>query len=290
MPRETAGGRTRFPHLSPEAIVFPADKVALGNLQKLPFLPHLVAKFNEHAIDRVYYAHNAAESLLCSSKQFPTLYGLLREACDILHLDRPELYLRYSYHHNAFTAGVKRTFIVLNSSLLDGFTDEELLFIIGHELGHIKCGHMLYIMLAQLLLNASLHTPLGLNRLATKGLIGGFFEWLRQAEFTCDRAGLLTCQNPDVAFKALMKLGGGSTRFNEEMNVEAFLKQARQNIETGGEKVTKTLLFWLYNWTRDHPQIVYRAKRLEEWIKSGAYDRIMAGEYPKTTGTPVHAK
>jgi phage FluMu protein Com len=35
----------------------------------------------------------------------------------------------------------------------------------------------------------------------------------------------------------------------------------------------------MYNWQLTHPQVVYRAKGLDDWINSGAYDRILSGDY-----------
>lgn len=285
--------RQHFPYISSEAFVSETDKAALRNLQRMPLLPVLVRKFNEFAVDRIFYAQNSAESVRCGPEQFPTLHAMLREACATLDIPEPELYVQYSHAYNAYTAGVNRTFIVLHSALVEDFTDEELLFVIGHECGHIKCGHVLYSMMARILLpllEAIGQATLGLGQLAGMGLVSGFFEWMRQAEFSCDRAGLLVCQDPKVAFTSIMKLGCGSSRFNGEMNVDAFLEQARQHSESAGaEGLTKALLFLMYNWQLDHPQVVYRAKGLDEWHRSGTYDAILRGEYARdaTGGTQV---
>jgi Zn-dependent protease with chaperone function len=275
--------RIRLRHLSFESFVSPTDRAALQNLQRLPVLPNLIRKFNEHAWDKMYYALNTADSVRVSYRQFRTLHKLLREACRNLDLTEPELYLRYSPAHNAFTGGVQHPFIVLHSSLVNDFTDEEVLFILGHELGHIKCGHVLYRMIGALLfplMETIGQATLGLGHLAGRGLLSAFMEWMRQSEFSCDRAGLLACQNPQAAFSATMKLGCGHSRYGDEMNVEAFLDQARTYSGMGGlEGVPKALLFFLYTWSLDHPQVVHRAKGLDDWMQSGAYERILSGDY-----------
>lgn len=285
MSETTQQGHRTFPHLAAEAFVSDTDKAALTNLQKMPLLPMLVRKFNEFAADRIFYVQNSERAARCGPNQFGTLHGILKEACDVLHVAEPELYLMYSESFNAYTAGVNRTFVVLHSALADDFTDEELLFVIGHELGHIKCGHVLYQMLGRLLLpllEALGQATLGLGQLAGIGLVSGFYEWMRQAEFSCDRAGLLACQNPRVAMSAIMKLGCGSTRFNAEMNVDTFLEQARAHAESGGlEGAAKALLFLMYNWQLSHPQTVFRAKGLDDWITKGHYEKILNGEYAR---------
>ncbi|BCM90256.1 protease HtpX [Abditibacteriota bacterium] len=285
-PGQTASGHVTLPYLSHEAFVAPADKIALQNLQKMPVLPLLMRKFNEVSMDQFWYVQNTANSVRCGPKQFHTIYDMMCEACEILSVPEPELYVSYSPEYNAYTAGMNRTFIVLHSALINDFSDDELRFIIGHEVGHIKCGHLLYQSMSQLLLPLleTLGTAtLGMGQLVGAGLLAGFLEWVRQAEFSCDRAGLLVCQNPDVALSATMKLGCGNTRFSEEMSTSAFLEQARSYSEQnqGLEGLARAFLFMLYNRYLTHPQVVFRAKGLDEWVKSGAYHRILRGDYPR---------
>ncbi len=277
--------RRRFPQISADAFVSATDKAALSNIQKIPLLPTLVRKFHELAWDKISYARNSAESVRCGPNQYKSLHAMLRESCDILHITEPELYVKQAESFNAYTSGTNRTFIVLHSKLIEDLTDEELLFVIGHECGHIKAGHVLYQELGQMLIPLMEiigQATMGLGQLAGAGVVAAFFEWMRQAEMSCDRAGALICQNPQAVLSALMKMGGGSTRFNGEGNVDAFLEQARNHSQTVGlEGLSKALLFIMYNWQLTHPQVVFRAKGMDEWLQSGAYDKIVGGDYPR---------
>jgi Zn-dependent protease with chaperone function len=286
MPKETKKPtRVRLTGLHSSAFVSPTDRVARENLEKLPLLPVLIRKFNELALDRLYYVNISATSVRCGPNQFESVYRLLQEACEVLDVPEPELYLAQNPLFNAFTAGVNRPFIVLQSGIVDHMTDDELLFILAHELGHIKCGHVLYQMIGFILL--FLLEEIGkftmrLGQLAGIGVLGAFFEWMRQAEFSCDRAGMLVCQDKRVALSALMKLGCGGTRFLAEMDPDEFLRQARAHADSAPpEGIAKAILFLLYNWQLTHPQVVYRAKGLDDWITTGAYDRILSGDYPR---------
>jgi Zn-dependent protease with chaperone function len=49
--------------------------------------------------------------------------------------------------------------------------------------------------------------------------------WSRRAEVTCDRAGLLCAKSVDVSTRALTKLALGSTKLQDELNLEAFVAQ-----------------------------------------------------------------
>jgi hypothetical protein len=37
----------------------------------------------------------------------------------------------------------------------------------------------------------------------------------------------------------------------------------------------------MYNWRLSHPQVVFRAKHIDEWVTSGAYQKILEGDYPR---------
>lgn len=277
--------RIRLSNLSSAAFVSDTDRAALENIQKIPLLPQILRKFHELAMDKISYVQNSAESIRCGPKQYPTLHRMLRESCEVLQITEPELYVRQSEVFNAYTSGANQTFIVLHSCLIEHLTDDELLFIIGHECGHIKAGHVLYQEIGRMLmplLEILGQATLGLGQLAGLGLVAAFYEWMRQAEMSCDRAGLLVVQDPRSALSALMKLGGGSTRFDNEANLDTFLEQARNHSKTSGlEGLSRAILFVMYNWQLTHPQVVYRAKGLDEWEQSGAYQRILDGNYPR---------
>src|SRR5262249_33802727 len=84
-----------------------------------------------------------------------------------------------------------------------------------------------------------------------------------------------------TACTAIMKLGGGGTRLDGEMSVDLFLEQARRHAEGApAEGIAKALLFFLYNWQLTHPQVVFRARELDQWVRSGEYERILSGQYP----------
>jgi Zn-dependent protease with chaperone function/RNA polymerase subunit RPABC4/transcription elongation factor Spt4 len=270
-------------HISSQAFVSETDRMTLENLKKVPLLPMVLRKFHELAYDKISYARNSAESIRCGPKQFRSLHNMLREACSVLHVTEPELYVKQSEILNAYTSGTNKTFIVLHSALIESFTDDEILFIIGHEVGHIKCGHVLYQEMGRMLmplLEMLGQATLGIGQLAGAGLVAAFFEWMRQAEFSCDRAGTLVCQDTRVALSGVMKLGCGSSRFDEEKDLDTFLEQARNHSDTMGvHGLSKALLFVMYNWQLTHPQVVYRAKGLDDWINSGAYEKILSGDY-----------
>ncbi len=279
--------RQTFPGITSEAYISDADKAAMDALKKVPLLPKIIQKFHEIGADRWMYCWNISMCVRCGPKQYPTLDKILRESCTILDMPEPELYVSSSPFPNAFAGGVERPYIIVRNSIIDTLSDEELYHLIGHELGHIKAGHLLYSTVARLLaplLDMIGRRTLGLGDVATIGLTLAMAEWWRQAEISCDRAGLLVSQNLETSLRANLALTAGPNRLSDEANLEAFMEQARAYQDMGPlDSIGKAIWFMIYGATATHPMPVHRTKLLERWHNSGSYEMIMEGHYPRTS-------
>ncbi|MCW5941140.1 MAG: M48 family metallopeptidase [Fimbriimonadaceae bacterium] len=277
--------RKRLDGIEARAFVAETDRVALDALKRVPLLPQIIQKFFDLGVDRWLYCWNMSMSVRCGPNQFKSLYEILRESSDVLDMPEPELYVTSNPFPNAFAGGVERPYITLRSSIIDTLTDEQLYHLIGHELGHIKAGHVLYRSVASVLiplLEMVGRRTMGLGDVATIGLVLAMTEWSRQAELTADRAGLLVAQDLNTSIDANLALTAGPSRFLHEVNRDAFMDQARAYQEAGAlENLGKILIFILRGSTYTHPMPVHRTQQLERWVLSGAYDKIMAGDYPR---------
>ncbi len=275
--------RRRFPGLDPMALQHPYDRAALSALQKVPGLDILVRKFIELLPERVAYIQNVAQTIRVSPVQCPQLYILLQEACAILDVAEPELYVAQMPSPNAYTSGCERPYIVVTTGLLDLLNENEVLATIAHELGHIKCGHVLYKTMARcitLLLNLIGKMTLGLGELVGMSLEAALLEWDRMAEFTADRAAALVAQDSQVMLSLMMKLAGGTLFQRDQMDANEFLKQADLY-----EQVDANLLDRMYKLLIvtpvSHPLIIVRARESVNWSESQEFENILAGNYPK---------
>jgi Zn-dependent protease with chaperone function len=277
--------RKVFEGITAEAFVSDADRWALDKLKKVPLLPLVIRKFHELGLDRWFYCANMAMAVRCGPRQFSKLHSILQESCKILDMPEPELYITNDPYPNAWAGGIERPYITLRSSIVNNLTDEQLYYLVGHELGHIKAEHVLYFNVGGvliLLLDILGRKTLGASDIATTALLMAFYEWSRQAEYSADRAGLLCNQAPDDTVDALIRLTSGSTRFDDQLSREAYMEQARayQNADPL-DQVGKAVLFYLFGRWYTHPFPVARAQELDRWVESGTYQRIMDGEYPK---------
>ncbi len=277
--------RVLFPGISADAFVSDADRWALDKLKKVPLLPLVISKFFEYGLDRGMYCINMSMSVRCGPKQFKTLHEILRESCHVLDMPEPELYLTSNPYPNAFAGGVERPYITLHSSIVDTMTDEQLFYLIGHELGHIKAKHVLYFSVGSclvVLLDMIGRRTMGTSDIATYALILAFYEWSRQAEFSADRAGLLVSQELGVSMDAMINLTAGPNRLKHELNREAFLDQARAYQDADAiDEFWKIMIFMIWGKSFTHPMPVHRAQELERWVLSGKFDEIIAGNYKK---------
>src|SRR4029453_15465144 len=78
--------------------------------------------------------------------QFPRVHNLALRCSETLGISTPTLYIVNSPYLNAATYGTNDdSFIMVHSALIDHFTDDELLSVIGHECGHIHNSHVVYL-------------------------------------------------------------------------------------------------------------------------------------------------
>jgi Zn-dependent protease with chaperone function len=263
--------------LSAEDFRHPSDAGATDVLRKIPGLDKLLAKILEYGLERLFYVDNVASNLRVTPKMFGRLHRSLTWATKILDVPEPELYVHVDPVPNAFTYGHTKPFITLTSGLVDMLSDEELFYVIGHEVGHIKAGHVLYGTMARNIAAVVAllgQATLGLGAILGQGLVIALYDWYRCAELTADRAALLCVQDIEPARDVFMKLAGGTTRLAAEMDREEFLRQVAAYEEVDRSTLDKAykLLLTLY---RTHPFAMQRAKALGTWHSEG-YEELIA--------------
>ena len=280
--RVFSGDQVLLADISHSAFTYPGDEEALAALRKVPGAPALLSYLQENFTEQLVYVKNNEDMIRTNSRSFPSLQKLVERCSQILSCPPPDLYVTTSPTMNAYTIGHRRTCIVLHSALIEGMTADELSFVIGHEIGHIKCAHGLYRQLGDLLtrywdaLSSIVPVPgIGLLRVP---LLIAFWEWYRRAEFTCDRAGLLCLQAVDPAMSALAKLAGKVHGFEEELHIESVINQAQAHQEVNKLVLVVSIL---ENAQNTHPFVPLRLGKLREYAAGEDYAKILRGEYER---------
>lgn len=273
--------RVPFPGIDGVSWEHPADRAALQALRALPGFDDAVRRIlaflgGEQGI-RLLFQGNAVRT---GPTQFPAAHALLVEVATTFDWPEvPELYVTQTPVFNAGAYGMDHPFIVLHTAALEILTEDELRALIAHEMGHIVSGHALYRTIAAILLAVSFSALPFLAGIALLPIRLAILEWSRKAELSADRAGLLGCQNVMVAQQLFMKMAGGSRGALQAgaMNLDDFMSQANEYVQANDGfdiiyKVLNTLAL-------SHPMNTIRAAELQQWVASGAYDRILRGEY-----------
>ncbi|MBI3269717.1 MAG: M48 family metalloprotease [Planctomycetes bacterium] len=267
--------RIRLTGLEPGAFQHPTDVAALEAVKSVPFINFAIRKMMEYGFERVVRMECMADMVKVGPRSAPQVNALIDEAARILDMPRPDLFLEQQPLVNAYATGVQHPIIVIHSGLVDLMSEEELLAVLAHELGHIKCGHVLYLMTARFL--TFLADLLGLAAFAIHGLRFALLEWMRKAELSCDRAALLGVQDEKVVLNVLMKLAGGSRAVFSGLTAEAFLEQAKEYEALVQGKELNRLYDFLARVSRTHPFPVVRAAEVHGWADCPEYRNILAG-------------
>ncbi|QSJ15078.1 M48 family metallopeptidase [Nostoc sp. UHCC 0702] len=272
--------------LSSQAYEHPFDRQALTALKKMPGISLLLKKINEYGIDRLLRLLTLGSEIKVTPRNFPQLHQTLVEACEILDITPlPELHLsRGQGHVDSYSIGVEKPIVGINLDAMEWLSADELIYIFGHEIAHIKSQHMMYHQMA-FVMPALKHllssTTMGFGGLAASGLELALHNWRMMAELTADRAGLLACQDINVAINTLLKLAGLPNEYLTPPVIEDFLVQAREFSSDSFDNIDQVTK--IFSYTEYHLSwVVMRASELLKWIDSGEYDNLIQDNNLKT--------
>lgn len=229
-------------------------------------------KNNLEKLKESYKGVSATKHLLKTS--FRLTPKLAPQVFEMVELSKSRLGIKqdfdlYVYHDPKFNASIyspdgqrnSRPSILLTSSIIESFSKEELLFVIGHEIGHYVFNH--YSLPLSLIFErgSDLISPLKAMKLSS---------WGRAAEITADRVGLLCCQNLNAAISSFFKLSSGTIstnliRFNLDEYLIQFSDLRAMMVQDESDS---------RDWYSSHPFSPLRIKALELFARSETYEKL----------------
>ncbi|MEM1229366.1 MAG: M48 family metallopeptidase [Pseudomonadota bacterium] len=199
-----------------------------------------------------------ATSVRLSERMAPELHAMARDCIDKLQMETPlELFAFASPQYNAmcFKPEDGRLFVMFASSLLEAFDENELKYVVGHELGHHVYRHH-DIPIGFILNGKSRPDP----RLALS-----LFTWSRYAEISADRAGAHCADDIEAVSRALFKLASGLSGKGIRFSLDDFLKQVDEMQMLDSEASERTPR---EDWFSTHPFSPLRVKALQLFDRS----------------------
>jgi len=206
-------------------------------------------------------------AVLVTAKQSPRLHELGMRCSRTLGVPEQQIYVVQALGSiNAMTMGTnEESVVIIYSATVDHLTEDELLYVIGHEFGHIQNNHAVYRTALYFLMNM-VHEFV--QWIVTPAILA-LNHWSRRAEITADRAGLICCQDLDVAQRAMTKIALGSKELYEQLDLEEYLKQLEQSQENYGRIAE---LF------QSHPYVPKRIEALRLFAESAYYRKQLGLE------------
>ena len=205
-----------------------------------------------------------------SDTQYPRVFEAAKAAGARLRVRVPQIFAAPNTDFSVKVLGTEDApHLIVNLALAEKLDDQELIAAIGHELGHVQNGHILYATALHYLT----HSAAFFIRWVVQPAIMTLQAWSRRAEVTCDRAALLATRDLDKTLSALVKLELGLEK-GSAFNVEEYLKQppdTKKGFGRFGE------LF------RSHPYVPKRIQALRLFAGSALYAQITGGD---PTGKP----
>jgi len=197
-----------------------------------------------------------------TSQSSPELYRLVSVNSARLQVEPLNVFVIPSPVLNAYTFGMDSPkAVVLFSSLFQVMDRDEIQFILGHEMGHVKLGHTWL----NTLVGGMAGIPSSLGAAAIMEL--AFRWWNRACEYSADRAGVLACGKPQKAISALIKLEAGSSALTPTGMQTAF-----QHIENDDEDI----MHQVEELIASHPMIARRINELRQYTRTQEYQRLLA--------------
>jgi Zn-dependent protease with chaperone function len=184
-------------------------------------------------------------SIPVSERQFPRVHEVALTAAQRLALPRlPDVYVESSRGYSSATYGSKQdAFVNVGSFLTRLLRDRELLFVVGHEYGHLIGQHALWLTVSNLMFGEHRSSIMGEGvlgllsptRLVSAGAEALVTNWMRVADFTADRVGLLAVGDFETARRALFLLYQKNRADLGEVDLDEWMQQQ----EASEPKITK---------------------------------------------------
>ncbi len=214
-----------------------------------------------------YTGRSRHQALLSQAQQVtpqsaPEMMPLIRVNSARLQVEPVNVFIVPSNQLNAYTFGMDSPkAIVLYSSLFKIMDQDEIQFILGHEMGHVKLGHTWL----NTLVGGMAGIPSSLGAAAIMEL--AFRWWNRACEYSADRAGVLACAKPSKAISALIKLEAGPAA-----RTQAGMQAAIQHIESEDDDIMHNLEEILAS----HPMIAKRVEQICKFSDTQEYRNLQA--------------
>lgn len=206
-------------------------------------------------------------SFKVSEKLAPRLFHSFVEVKEKLEFLEPiEFYITNNPELNAFAVSRLELdechIININSGLIDKVDDDELKFIVGHEIGHLISNNANIAQLLNFVFSDQTESPLMMqHKIAV---------WDKLSELTADRFGFMACGRLDKVLSCFFKMASGLSVERLNFDPKAFSLENEEILKYFKETGSGNLL--------SHPINPIRIKAVELFEESILYQNLSQGK------------
>lgn len=249
----------------------PVDEKIIGVLDT-PAINAVFRTLSDFGADH-YYGQMIATAVPVNSNNYPREDEIVCSCAEKLSIRKPYTIISNGLPGlNAATVGSDdEPYLILSSLLVKMLNKEQLKFVVGHECGHIAMGHVVY--------HSAVRTAGSFSRLIP--VIGPavfdtisfpLLAWERRSEITADRAGLICCEDLELAQRTLLQLASAFQNA-DNLDIDGYIESSRKYLEKG--TIRK-----LGEFSVNHPLIAKRMEALSVFAGSECYFDIIGKEKP----------
>ena len=208
---------------------------AINNAEKYRYSKDNIGNLSTPASYKLDFVENnlARNSLSINREMLPKIEEFIVNVCDNLFLDR-NFIKGYVYSSNelqayCYATNQKECIIQISSRLIELLDESELMFVVGHEIGHFLLGH------------GVVH--------ASENQVNMFSS--RFQELSADRIGVLSTNDEKASYRAIIKIASGLSNAYLRFDLNKFLKQINSVSLEIGEDLKNT-----------HPSLLIRSRAI----------------------------
>jgi len=196
----------------------------------------------------------------------PKLYDICHSVLESLQFEEPTLFYVVNIPTvNAASirnpSGDGYNFIVLHSETVERFDDDELRFVIGHEIGHLISGFTKLSKIINFIWEEDKIPLIFSNKIIL---------WRQIAELSADRFGFIASPSLEKCISNFFKASSGLSEKMVDFNPWEYLKQISSIIDMMKKDKTRMV--------SSHPVNPIRIKALEYFSKSNLFKSIREGK------------
>lgn len=226
------------------------------------------------AVDMSHVRRNALE---VTRRTVPHIARSWERACQVLAV-KVQIPLYLSPNQLAIgMLGITSPVVILPTGIASTFDDDELVFLLGRELGKVLCNQQELLGLLETFKGGADQAGVGILAQIATNLT--FDKWRRAAQLSCDRAGLLACQSTELVERVFLKLMGYPLRYARQMPTwtlrEIVAEYASFCDESSVGSALDQTIAWTSTVTGSSLPILTRVSEMHKWIDSGEFAEVV---------------